>query len=143
MKGVLLLHIAAIAFWIGVVGAEFVIERSRADNKPHGFAVAHNHFWIDVCLEIPVVLLVLATGLLLLRDTPMTPLLAVKVAAGGFAAVANLVCIVPVTRRRRAAMKDALAEVIRQSKVIDRISALAIPASAVAMLIGLYLLASS
>ena len=135
----LTLHVAAVSFWIGVVGAEFVIERSRAQSKPHGFAVAHNHFWIDALLEIPVVLLVLITGALLLRETPMTPLLAVKAMAGAFAALANLVCVVPVTLRRRAANEQNLDQVIRYSKTIDRISALAIPAAAVALLIGLWL----
>lgn len=132
-----MLHVAAIAFWIGVVGAEFVIERSRAASKPHGYAVAHNHFWIDMLLEVPAVLLVLLTGALLLKDTPMTPLLAVKVGAGLVAAAANLACVIPVTRRRRAARDEALHSVIRHSRSIDRLSALGLPAAALALLLGL------
>lgn len=136
-NGVLTLHIAAVAFWVGVVGAEFVIERSRADSKPHGFAVAHNHFWIDTLLEIPVVLVVLTTGAILLQGVPMTPLLAVKVAAGLFAALANIACVVPVTLRHKAATAQRLARVIAHSRTIDLISAFAVPASAVALLLGL------
>lgn len=139
MSGVLMLHVAAVAFWIGVVGAEFVIERSRADSKPHGFAVAHNHYWIDVCLELPAVVLVLATGAWLLRGTPMTGLLAVKVAAGLFAALSNIACIVPVMLRRRAAAAQQLDAVIRHSRSIDRITLVATPAAGVALLLGLWL----
>ena len=45
----------------------------------------------------------------------------------------------PSTLRRRAANEQNLDQVIRYSKTIDRISALAIPAAAVALLIGLWL----
>jgi putative copper export protein len=139
MNGMLMLHVAAIAFWIGVVGAEFVIERSRADSKPHGFAVAHNHFWIDVFLELPAVAVVLISGAWLLCDTAWTPLLAVKVTVGVLAAVSNIVCIVPVATRRRAATQQQLDAVIRHSRSIDRITVFSLPASVVAMVIGFYL----
>lgn len=132
------LHVVALSFWIGVVGAEFVIERSRADSKQHGFSVANNHFWIDALLEIPAVLVVLATGALMLLHTELTPLLAVKAGLGAFACVSNLVCIVPVTLRRRAANRGDLADVRRHSKTIDVISLLGIPAATAALLIGLY-----
>ena len=135
--GLLMLHIAAIAFWIGVVGAEFVIERSRAASKPHGYAVAHNHFWIDMLLEVPAVLTVLVTGALLLPGTSLTPLLAVKVGAGLLAAASNLACVVPVTLRRRAAREEALPAVIRHSRTIDHLSALGLPAAALALVLGL------
>lgn len=135
--GILTLHLTALTFWLGVVGAEFVIERSRSASRPHGFAVAANHFWIDVLLEIPAVLVVLATGALLLRDAPMTGLLAVKVAAGLIALLSNLACFWPVTRRHRAAARQELAAVIRHSKAIDRISMVAIPAALLAWGLGL------
>lgn len=138
MNGTLFtLHIVALSFWIGVVGAEFVIERSRSESKQHGFSVANNHFWIDVLLEIPAVLVVLTTGVLMLWNMELTPLLAVKAGLGAFAAVSNLICIVPVTLRRRAANRGQLADVRRHSKTIDVISLLGIPAAAVALLLGL------
>ena len=68
----------------------------------------------------------------------MTPLLWVKVAAGSLAVLANVACIVPVARRRHAASRQQLSEVIRHSRTIDRLSAWGIPAAAIAMLIAVF-----
>ena len=51
MDAILASHIAAVAFWFGLVGAEFVIERSRTESQSHGFAVARNHYYIDLFLK--------------------------------------------------------------------------------------------
>ena len=56
MNSIAVLHACAVSFWFGVIGAEFVIERSRAQSRPHGYAVASNHYWIDLLLEVPVAL---------------------------------------------------------------------------------------
>lgn len=83
MSTLLIIHICAVAFWFGVVGCETVIEQSRADSHEHGFAVARNHFWIDVLLEIPTALTVLVTGLLMLTPELLaTPLFILKIALG-------------------------------------------------------------
>lgn len=37
---ILKLHLFAVAFWLGVVGVEFILERSRAHSRHQGFAVA-------------------------------------------------------------------------------------------------------
>lgn len=37
-------RICAVSFWFGGVGAEFVIERSRAESKAHGYSAVRNHF---------------------------------------------------------------------------------------------------
>jgi hypothetical protein len=64
-QGLLMLHVAAVAFWIGVLGTT---------SKPHGYAVAHNHFWIDMLPEVPAVLIVLATGRLAPSRTSTCPI---------------------------------------------------------------------
>lgn len=137
MSAVAILHVCAASFWFGIVGAEFVIERSRAESRSHGYAVARNHYWIDVLLEVPVALVVLVTGLVLLRTADITPLLVVKVVAGTVAVAVNVLCLVPVTRRKTAADQDRLPEVIRQSRLIDRITAIGLPAATLALIIGL------
>lgn len=67
MSMLLIIHIAAVAFWFGLVGAEFVIERSRAETVSHGFSVAKNLYYIDLFLEMPTFVVVLITGGLLIR----------------------------------------------------------------------------
>jgi hypothetical protein len=131
------IHLCAISFWFGVIGAEFVIERSRAESKPHGFAVARNHYWIDLLLEIPAAIIVLISGALMLSSVALTPLLVVKVLAGSIAVGVNLICIVPVARRKAAADAQQLAEVVRHSRRIDQITVIGLPAGLVALLIGL------
>ena len=138
MSALTTIHLCAVAFWFGVVGAEFIIERSRADSKPHGYAVARNHYWIDLMLEIPAYVLVAVSGLLLLCQTEITVLLAVKVVAGMIAVGINAICIVPVWRRKLASDIDNLPDVVRFSKYIDKITWVGLPAGVVALRLGLY-----
>jgi predicted benzoate:H+ symporter BenE len=130
-------HVAAVSFWFGVVGAEFVVERSRADSRPHGYSVARNHYWIDVLLEVPVALVVLVTGVMLLQVTPVTPWFLIKILAGLLAVAVNVVCLVPVIKRKAAADEERLSDVIRYSAVIDRITVVGLPAALIALMIGL------
>lgn len=132
-------HVAAVSFWFGVVGAEFVIERSRAESRSHGYSVANNHFWIDVLLEVPVALVVLFTGLALWTSTPLSPGLALKMMAGAVAVAVNVVCLVPVIRRRTAARDNRLRDVIRHSRTIDRITLVGLPAAVLALALGVVL----
>lgn len=131
-----LMHICAISFWFGVVGAEFVIERSRADSREHGFAVARNHFWIDVLLEGPVAVVVLISGCVLLLNAPLTPLLGVKILAGSTAVIVNILCLAPVILRKRAADRGELGAVIKHSAWIDRITVVGLPAALLALILG-------
>ena len=139
MSGLLVWHVCAVAFWFGVVGAEFVIERSRAESTPHGFAVARNHYWIDLLLEMPAYVAVGITGGLLLAQTALTPWLLVKAGFGVVAIAANAWCWLPVLRRQRAAAMGDLAAVIRYSRMIDRVTVIGLPAALMAFALGLYL----
>lgn len=133
-------HVIAIAFWLGVVGAEFVIERSRTAGKAHGYEVARIHYRIDLFLEIPALMAILITGFVLLSHVAMSTLLIVKVAAGLAVIGANLVCTVPVVLRKRAAERDDLAAVMRYSRAIDLTAVVGAPAALVALIIGAFLL---
>lgn len=139
MSTLLIIHICAVSFWFGVVGAETIIERSRSENKEHGYAVARNHFFIDMFLEIPVAAIVLVSGLLMLNEAHLSsPLFILKIIAGMFAVGINAACVIPVTRRKNAANKGQLDEVIRHSGTIDKISILGIPAGVLALSIGIF-----
>jgi hypothetical protein len=90
-----------VALWGGLVLSETVIELSARDHESRRHA-ARLHYWIDLTLELPTVLGVLATGFALLaRSGPLTPSLEVKVAAGLLAILGNLSCVVAVILRRR------------------------------------------
>ena len=83
---------------------------------------------------------VLVTGLLLIEPARFDGIYALKVVAGGIAVLGNALCLVPVLKRRASAETDDLADVIYQSKLIDRISLLAIPAGLMALACGVYLM---
>ena len=133
------LHLFAVAFWLGVVAAEYLLERTRAQSRNQGFTVARLHSQIDLFFEMPAFSVVLVTGLLLIEPTRFDGIYALKVVAGGIAVLGNALCLVPVLRRRTAAEKNDLSNVIRQSRLIDIISLLAIPAGLVALACGIYL----
>lgn len=134
------LHLFAVAFWLGVVAVEYLIEQSRAQSRSQGFTVARLHRKIDLFFEMPAFSAVLVTGLLLIEPARFDGIYAIKVIAGGFAVLGNVLCLVPVLKRRAAAEKDDLSDVIRQSRLIDIISLLAIPAGLLALACGVYLM---
>src|SRR5689334_10857960 len=132
------LHLFGIAFWLGVVSVEFVIERSRASGREHGYAVARNHYWIDLFLEIPAFAVVLGTGIAMAVNMPLSGLLSIKVLAGSIAIASNIVCVVPVVLRKRAADADRLSDVIKYSRFIDWTAVTGVPAAIIALAIGFY-----
>lgn len=134
------IHLFAVAFWLGVVAVEYLLEQSRAQSRNQGFTVARLHRKIDLLFEMPAFLVVLITGILLFEPARFEGLYAVKVVADAVAVLGNMLCLVPVLRRRAAADKEDLGDVIAQSRLIDRISLTAIPAGLVALACGVYLI---
>jgi len=68
--------------------------------------MARFHYYLDIVLEAPLLLGVVLTGTVLLLQTQPDAALWVKVAAGLGAVVSNVVCVVVVIRRDRAAVRD-------------------------------------
>jgi hypothetical protein len=136
MAIVLKLHIFAIAFWLGVLGVEFIIEQGRALNEVHRYAVAQQHFKIDMFFEMPAFMLALITGLILIDPSQSSLLYWTKVGLGLIAVTGNVICLVPITLRKFAADKDCRKDVLRHSRTVDRISAVAVPAGLLALFVG-------
>ena len=95
-------HLITLSLWGGVVATEAVIEIYPFRKRELHTATIRFHYWIDLLVELPLVLGVIATGsaLLLLTD-PVTPLHLVKIGFGGTAVAINLFCIVVVVKRGR------------------------------------------
>ncbi|HBN9788234.1 TPA: hypothetical protein L4U06_002540 [Pseudomonas aeruginosa] len=133
------LHLFAVAFWLGVVAVEYLLEQGRAQSRVQGLTVAHLHRRIDLLFEMPAFSVVLVTGLLLIEPSRFGGIYAVKVIAGFLAVLGNVACLVPVLQRSSSAKRDNLPAVIRLSRQIDLISLLAIPAGLLALGCGAYL----
>ncbi|WP_373874511.1 hypothetical protein [Pseudomonas tohonis] len=99
MPPLLQLHLFAVAFWLGVVAVEFLLEQGRATSRAQGFTVARMHRRIDLFFEMPAFSLALVTGLLI-EPARFDGLYALKVVAGLVAVAGNALCLVPVLRRR-------------------------------------------
>lgn len=126
------LHFVVVAIWFGVLGTEFVLELlplRRPELRP---AAVEFHFWIDLILELPLLLAVLITGGYLATHRPMDLRLAVKLTAALMAIGANLFCFAVVVVRHRASPEKA-AELTH----LVHASGLGVPAGLVALYIGL------
>ena len=95
-------HLMMLSLWGGVVATEAVIEVLPFRQRDLHAATIRFHYWIDLLVELPLVLAVIATGgaLFFLTDE-VTPLLLVKIGLGGAAVAVNLFCIVVVVKRGR------------------------------------------
>jgi hypothetical protein len=97
-----MVHLIMLSMWGGVVATEAVIEIYPFRRRELHAATIRFHYWIDLLVELPLVLAVIATGIALLCLTdPVTPLHLVKVGFGGVAVAINLFCIVVVVKRGR------------------------------------------
>ena len=103
-------HLVVLGTWALLVLVEGVLELSaRAGLGPR--RVARAHYWLDLLVEAPLLVSVLATGVLLtIRAWPPSPLLAVKIVCALTAIGLNAYCMVHVVlRHRRADDPEALA----------------------------------
>ncbi len=99
---VAMVHLIMLSLWGGVVATEGVIEVLPFRQRDLHAPAIRFHFWIDLLVELPIVLAVTATGFaLLLMTDPLTPLHLVKAAFGGAAVTVNLYCIAVVVKRGR------------------------------------------
>ena len=103
-----MVHLVVLSLWGGVVATEAVIEvypfRARALHP----AAIRFHYWIDLLVELPLVLAVTATGVALAVSVDrLTPLHFVKLAFGAAAIAVNLFCIAVVVRRGRRFEREA------------------------------------
>lgn len=96
------LHILVIGLWGGCVAVEMLLERSARSNPRLAESVARYHDSIDRFIEIPILIAVLVTGLLLVRWELLHGWYLVLVLSGSTAVFINFLCVIPVMRRRRA-----------------------------------------
>lgn len=97
MEPLHLAHLIFVAAWAGLVAAEFVVEIVGK-----GDAAVKIHYWLDLTLELPLLVGVLATGALLTwRAWPPSTLHWVKIGCALAAVGINLYCVGMVILRYR------------------------------------------
>ncbi|HSL19475.1 MAG TPA: hypothetical protein VLB51_16335 [Methylomirabilota bacterium] len=95
-------HLMVLSLWGGVVATEAVVEVLPFRRPELHPAAIRFHTWIDLLVELPLVLAVVGTGAALaLTVEPLTRAHLVKIGFAGAAVAVNLFCIAVVLRRGR------------------------------------------
>ena len=113
-------HLIVLSMWGGVVATEAVIEILPFRRRELHAAAIRFHYWIDLLVELPLVLAVIATGVaLLFVIETVTPLHLVLIGFGGAAVAINLFCIAVVVKRGQRLERSADEEPLwRASRIV-------------------------
>ncbi len=102
----LLLHMLAVGAWLGLVMVEGVVERTHRAEPKVAAIVADIHYRSDLYIELPLLVLVLVSGIWLFELERFSGWYAAKVILGCLSIAINLFCILPVVRRHQAVMAE-------------------------------------
>lgn len=106
-----LLHLSLLCAWAGVVAVEGILELLPARQPELRPPAVRFHYWIDLLVELPLVVGVVASGLALAISLwPLTATHAAKLACVSVPIAANLFCIAKVLDRYRALSNGAEAQ---------------------------------
>lgn len=134
-------HLMFLALWCGVVITESVIELMgrRHDDLVRPTAILH--FWIDILIEAPIILMVAVSGLILLLSLDnLSRLHALKISCGIMAICANLYCISMVVRRYKLLQSGAdTASLKAQTNLVFLSAIVGMPIAIIAALLGFFL----
>lgn len=130
------IHFLIVGMWVGLVGAEIILEWTCRDGAAARTA-AEVHFWLDLLIEAPIVVGVCITGGVLLVDAwPPEPLLWVKLVLAAIPVVSCTYSIIVVLQRHRH-LEDPAALAAGRRRIL--LSALAAGPALVALYLGLRL----
>jgi hypothetical protein len=102
------LHLILVSVWLGLVLVESLIEFNGEKDENY-LAAARLHYRVDLFFEIPIVLAVLVTGILLWHQVGgLSKILLIKIILGLSAIAINFYCAALVVIRYRRA-KDPIA----------------------------------
>ncbi len=136
-----MIHLIVLSLWGGVVLTESVLELYPFLRRPlHEHSIRY-HFWIDLLVELPLILAVLATGLTMAYMAwPVSNAHLLKIAFALVAITANLTCIAFVLKRKT--LLDAGAsepELWKSSRRIVMCAVVGMPFAAIAAGLGFWL----
>jgi len=125
------LHLALVALWGGVVLVESTIEALGERGHIETTAAARLHQATDRFIEVPTLIGIVITGLLLWQRSEWSAELAPKIVFGLAAVLANVVTVVYVERRAR-----NIGDPRRATLMIFVIGALVFPLALIATYLG-------
>lgn len=96
MDPLIILHLTALSFWLGVVSVEFIFERAKIGKE----VVIRLHKLTDRYVELPIIAIVFITGLMLWARTSWSLDYFPKVFFGFLAVASNIFCYYYVETRK-------------------------------------------
>jgi hypothetical protein len=97
---VLIVHLLFVGLWLGCVLTEALFERALLGQGHEAeLTLAKLHWRVDQWIEVPAIVAVVGTGLVMWQGAAPSNLLVWKVAGAGVAVAANLWCVGLVIKR--------------------------------------------
>ena len=107
MNAWLLTHLIFIGLWGGCVAVEIVMEFWGRKDIGRKHQTAQLHFLIDLYVEVPILIIVLVSGVALFNmDNLIFPTYKIKVIAGLIPVLINFYCLIPVIKRKYASDRN-------------------------------------
>ncbi|NRB40163.1 MAG: hypothetical protein HRU20_17145 [Pseudomonadales bacterium] len=138
MNILLTFHLLALGIWIGVVAAEFVIEFDGMKDDDSLIKASKLHYLTDIWIEIPALLTVLITGLLMIDEHHLEGPFLYKIVFSLLAIMFNLVCVYAVFLRRKYALISNITKMAASDLPMKLGGAGFIPSFVCAIGMGLY-----
>jgi hypothetical protein len=143
-KLLLPIHIAAVGIWLGCVLTEALFERALlGKGRDKELLLAGLHKRVDLMVEIPAFVVVLVTGLLMLRSAAPSALLHSKIGFGLLAIATNAYCVWLVYRRLAHARAGNWSAFEQIDRTQHKIGAVVLVCIVVALALGIYLHANA
>lgn len=131
------MHIFAAGLWLGCAFAEVVLETMRQRSTELRKPVAVFHYYIDLFVELPFILITVITGLYLAVHFGVEGWGLAKMVLGLIGAGSNILSIWVIVQRKRATDAGDEDEVAFTDRRFLVLTALTVPAALSAMVIGL------
>jgi hypothetical protein len=137
MSGLVNIHVLAAGLWLGCVLVEVFFERALAGRDEHRLLLGRLHRNVDLFIELPALLAVLASGALLIGAAAPGAALYLMIGLGVIAVAANIYCLLLVLRRRRLALAGDWSGFERADHLQHKVGAVVLVAVVAAMAAGL------
>jgi len=136
----LVTHLIFIGFWGGCVAVEMVMEFWGRKNLERKHQTAQLHFLIDVYIEIPILLIVLVSGIALFDVNNLVfPTYKIKIIAGLIPVLINVFCLIPIIKRKYASDQNDVESMDRNTRLIFICFFTGLASAMVALAAGLHI----
>ena len=135
------MHLIFLGFWGGLVLVEMILEVSLRKDLVQKHQIAQLHYRIDLYAEVPILMGVLLSGLLLLDlEKFVSTIYLAKVLTGLCPVVINMLCLVPVIKRKHASDRHDIEQMEHYTRLVFLAFFVGFAFAMVALVLGMMML---